>query len=182
LLAYSRIKTRALPHEPVACNEAVEEALANLQMAVREVDAQIEVGSLPTVEGDPTQLVQLFQNLIGNALRFRGEAPLRVRIGAVPEGDCWRISVADNGIGIEPQFFERVFVIFQRLHTADEYPGTGIGLALCKQIVERHGGRIWLESGPGAGAAFHFTLPAAPTGGESVATPVSPEVIHGLHS
>ena len=116
---------------------------------------------LPTVMADTTQLSQVFQNLIANALKFRGEQPPLIHIEAdrdVEQGQ-WLFSVRDNGIGIEPQYAERIFLIFQRLHSRNEYPGTGIGLALCKRIVERHGGRIWIESEPGKGSTFYFTLP-----------------------
>ena len=119
---------------------------------------------LPVVLGDPTQLRQVFQNLVGNALKFRGTEAPRIHVHAEPDGGMWRFSFKDNGIGIDPQFAERIFVIFQRLHTRREYPGSGIGLSVCKKIVERHGGRIWVESRVGQGATFHFTLPAAPAG------------------
>jgi light-regulated signal transduction histidine kinase (bacteriophytochrome) len=116
---------------------------------------------LPTVKADPTQLVQLFQNLIGNALKFRKkEEPPRVHVSARREGEEWVVSVRDNGIGIKPEYHEKIFVIFQRLHTRQKHPGTGIGLALCKRIVERHGGRVWVESEEGKGATFSFTIPA----------------------
>ncbi|WP_217995012.1 sensor histidine kinase [Methylogaea oryzae] len=114
---------------------------------------------MPTVTGDASQLTQLLQNLIGNAIKFRGDAAPRVQLTVTPEEKAWRFEVRDNGIGLAPEFAERIFVIFQRLHTKEQYPGTGIGLAICKKIVERHGGRIWVESEPGQGAAFCFTLP-----------------------
>jgi light-regulated signal transduction histidine kinase (bacteriophytochrome) len=111
------------------------------------------------VRGDVTQLCQLFQNLVGNAIKFCSPAPPQVRITARDQGEQWRFSVQDNGIGIDNQYAEKIFVIFQRLHTRQEYPGTGIGLAICRRIVERHGGRLWFESEPGNGSVFHFTLP-----------------------
>ncbi len=114
---------------------------------------------MPTVRADHTQLVQLFQNLIGNALKFRSEAPPKIHVDACRDGDHWRFSVRDNGIGIKPEFQDRIFLIFQRLHTRRQYAGTGIGLAICKKIVDRHGGRIWVQSQPGEGATFYFTLP-----------------------
>lgn len=162
LLTYSRVGTKARPFEPVALAAVAATALSHLRVAVAESGARVELGELPQVQGDAPQLVQLLQNLVGNAIKFRGtEAPV-VRLDARPEGAAWwHLSVSDNGIGIEPAYFERVFVLFQRLHSRSAYPGTGIGLALCKRIVERHGGRIWVESLPGQGAAFHFTLPAA---------------------
>jgi PAS domain S-box-containing protein len=133
-------------------------ALKNLSVLVAESQASITHDPLPEVKIDAGQLTMVFQNLIGNALKFRGERRPEIHIGAKQEGREWTISVRDNGIGIEPDYFERIFVIFQRLHTRDEYSGTGIGLALCKRIAERHGGRIWVESTRGEGSTFYFTL------------------------
>lgn len=159
LLAYSRIATRAEPGREVAAGECVAAAQRNLAVRVRETGAVIECGELPLLHMDPSQVVQLFQNLIGNALKFCVDGPPLVRISAEREGAHWHFRVADNGIGIDPQYAERIFVIFQRLHPRQQYAGTGIGLAICKKIVERAGGRIWVESLAGAGATFHFTLP-----------------------
>jgi light-regulated signal transduction histidine kinase (bacteriophytochrome) len=114
---------------------------------------------LPGVLGDELQLGQVFQNLIGNALKFKGKEAPKVHVGVSQDASHWVIAVKDNGIGIEPKYFERVFMLFQRLHGMDEYPGTGIGLAICKKVIERHGGRIWVESAPGEGSSFLFTLP-----------------------
>ncbi len=163
LLKYSRVGTDTLAPEEVDLREAFENALANLRMAVEESGASVEARDLPVVLGDERQLTQLFQNLVGNALKFRkaGVAP-RIEVWAEREGEAWRVSVRDNGIGLDPKFAERVFIIFQRLHTRDEYEGTGLGLAICKKIVERHGGRIWVESKAGEGATFAFTLPVRP--------------------
>jgi PAS domain S-box-containing protein len=159
LLAYSRISTHAQVFASTNCEMVLHEVLANLMVAIAESGAQVTHDALPTVNGDATQLTQLFQNLIGNALKFRGDRPSKIHIGAVRKHGEWRFSVADNGIGMEPQYFERVFLVFQRLHTRKEYQGTGIGLAICKKVVERHGGRIWAESEPGLGATFCFTIP-----------------------
>ncbi|MEK7375291.1 MAG: ATP-binding protein, partial [Thermodesulfobacteriota bacterium] len=159
LLEYSRVGTRGRPFEPTDCAGVIQGALANLLAAVGESGAVVTYDGLPTVMADATQLTQLFQNLIGNAIKFRGKEPPRVRISAERQGKEWLFSVSDNGIGIAPEYTERIFNIFQRLHTRSEYPGTGIGLAICKKIVERHGGRIWVESEPGKGSTFHFTIP-----------------------
>jgi light-regulated signal transduction histidine kinase (bacteriophytochrome) len=161
LLQYSRVGREPWVLQEVNLQKAFEHAAANLRIAIEESGAKVESRALPVVEGDPRQLTQLFQNLIGNALKFRkpDEAP-RVEVWAEREGDFCRVSVRDNGIGVDPRFYERVFIIFQRLHTREEYEGTGLGLAICKKIVERHGGRIWVESKEGEGATFSFTLPA----------------------
>jgi PAS domain S-box-containing protein len=159
LLAYSRVGTRFKGLEPADCTAVLVQALANLQAAIEKSGAVVTHDSLPTAMADKLQLVQLFQNLIGNAIKFHVEEPPRIHISAEQKGNEWVFSVRDNGIGIEPQYAERIFVIFQRLHTREEYPGTGIGLAICKKIVERSGGRIWVESQPGAGSTFYFTIP-----------------------
>ncbi|MBZ4418777.1 PAS domain-containing protein [Myxococcus sp. RHSTA-1-4] len=162
LLAYSRVGTRGREPRPVDASRALERATANLQAAIRESGATVLGGALPPVLADETQLAQVFQNLIGNALKFHGAAPPHVEVSGERQGMEVRFTVKDRGIGIEPQYFDRIFVIFQRLHGKEEYPGTGIGLAICKKIVERHGGRIGVESQPGQGTTFWFTLPAAP--------------------
>lgn len=160
LLSFSRIGTRGRPLVAVDPGPVLDRALANLRLLITETGARIERGPLPPVLADSEQLMQVFQNLVSNALKYRGAQPPVVRISARLEGAAVAFAVADNGIGIEEQYFERIFVIFQRLHTDPKISGTGIGLALCKKIVERHGGRIWVESVPGQGATFHFTLPA----------------------
>lgn len=159
LLAYSRLNTRGSALTPVACATALERALANLRPAIAESGAVVTYDPLPTVPADATQLVQVFQNLLSNAIKFRSVQPPAIHIAAIREDDAWVFAIRDNGIGIASRHAERIFVIFQRLHTRRHYPGTGIGLALCKKIVERHGGRIWVESEPGKGATFYFTIP-----------------------
>jgi len=171
LLEYSRVGTDARPFGRTDCAAVLDRALANLRVAVQESNATVTHGRMPTVMADATQLTQLFQNLIANAIKFKSEEPPQIQICArhVQESALhlletgvemrWRFSVQDNGIGLDLQHAERIFVIFQRLHARDEYSGTGIGLAMCKKIVERHGGRIWVESQPGQGATFHFTIP-----------------------
>jgi light-regulated signal transduction histidine kinase (bacteriophytochrome) len=160
LLTYSRAGTRGKEFTSVDCEAALGQAHANLRIAIEEHNAVITHDPLPTVMADEGQLAQLFQNLISNAIKFRGEEPPRIHVSARRRNQEWVLSVRDNGIGIEPQYTERIFVIFQRLHTRAEYPGTGIGLAICRRIVERHGGRIWVESEPGKSSTFFFTLPA----------------------
>jgi signal transduction histidine kinase len=159
LLAYSRLATRGKPFGKTDCQRALQETLANLRTAIDETKATVTHDPLPTVFADESQLIQVFQNVVSNAIKFHGQAPPVIQIGAERKNDEWVFSVRDNGIGIDPQYHERIFVIFQRLHSGDEYPGTGIGLALCKRIVERHGGRIWVESDLGEGATFCFTIP-----------------------
>jgi PAS domain S-box-containing protein len=165
LLAYSRVGIRPRQFAPIDSAEVLRRALKNLEVAIEESEAKITSTALPVVVGDLTQLTQLFQNLIGNGIKFRGEKPAIIHVSAELQGEGaaqeWHFTVRDQGIGIEPQYFERIFVIFQRLHSREEYPGTGIGLAVCKKIVERHGGRIWVESEPDKGSAFHFTIPKA---------------------
>lgn len=160
LLAYARVSASSRELREVDLNRLVHDVLGGLEQSRQESGAQVEVGALPVLQGEPVQLSALFQNLIANAIKFRREPPV-IRIDARAEGDAWHLTVQDNGIGIHAEQFERVFQVFQRLHGKDEYPGTGIGLAVCKKIVERHGGRIWLESEPGVGTTFHFTLPSA---------------------
>jgi PAS domain S-box-containing protein len=187
LLEYSRVGTRSAPLAPTDTGAACRAAIGNLEAAIVEAGAAVTCDALPTAPADGSQLTQVFQNLIANALKFRNAEPPRVHIsarlispeksggmGAWENGEdgtlahsptrplsrSWLFIVSDNGIGIDPQYFDRIFVIFQRLHTREAYPGTGIGLAICKRIIERHGGRIWVESTPGQGATFYFTLPA----------------------
>lgn len=160
LLAYSRVGTQGRPFAPTDCAQALQNALTNLQIAIEESRATITVNPLPSVMADEVQLTQLFQNLVGNAIKFRGQALPQIDIGATQHNSEWRFWVRDNGIGLDPAFAGRIFIIFQRLHTREEYAGAGLGLAICKRIVERHGGRIWVESQPGQGATFYFTIPA----------------------
>jgi PAS domain S-box-containing protein len=160
LLEYSRVGSRGKPLRPENCAEAVNQALSNLHSAIENTGAKIACDSLPVVMADLSQLVRLFQNLIGNALKFCRRKPPKVHISAKQTGNDWIFSVRDNGIGIDPKHFERIFSIFQRLHTREEYEGTGVGLSICKKIVERHGGSIWVESEVGKGTTFFFTIPA----------------------
>ena len=158
LLAYSRVNTAGRQFEPTAMETVLKAALNNLTNAVKESQAIITHDPLPAVMGDDKQLAQLFQNLLSNAIKFSGAQPPRIHISAKQTDGEWLFSVRDHGIGLDPQYADRIFVIFQRLHTREEYPGTGIGLAICKKIVERHGGRMWVESELGKGATFYFTL------------------------
>jgi light-regulated signal transduction histidine kinase (bacteriophytochrome) len=161
LLAFSRVGRMERPHTAVDCNALLAGARADLAGAIEVSGAEVEAGELPTVQGDASLLRLVFQNLIGNAVKFRGEDPPRVRIDAEHADGAWRFTVADNGIGIDPEYAERIFVIFQRLHPRTSFEGTGIGLAMCRKIVEYHGGRMWLDTDhAGPGSRFCFTLPA----------------------
>ncbi len=158
LLAFSRLARYGNQFAPTDFAQVLREASANLEVAIAESGAVITHDALPEVVADASQMRQLMQNLLSNAIKFRGEQPLQIHISARREANSWLFSIRDNGQGIEPQYFERIFIIFQRLVTRDEYPGTGIGLAVCKKIVERHGGRIWLDSEVDKGTTFHFTI------------------------
>jgi PAS domain S-box-containing protein len=168
LLEYSRVNTRAEPFRSVDCEQVVDKVLQNLFFTIQENNAVIESTPLPQVNADPVQLGLVFQNLIANAIKFRRNEPPYIHISAEKIDQSWMFGVRDNGIGIDPAFHDRIFEIFQRLHTRDKYPGTGVGLAIVKKIIERHGGRIWVESEVGKGSTFYFTLPVSPKrdGGE----------------
>ena len=159
LLAYSRVDSHARPFKPVPFRAVFDDAVALLDVAITDTQAEVSCGELPAVLGDRSQLVQLLHNLLGNALKYHaGDSP-RVHVSAEPGQDGWQFCVSDNGIGIEPQYYEKIFEIFRRLHNQQEIPGTGIGLAVCRRVVHRHGGRIWVESEPGRGSRFYFTIP-----------------------
>ncbi len=160
LLEYSRVQTRAKAFTAASCEEILARVLSNLRTMITDKAAMVTYDRLPTVTGDASQLNQIFQNLLSNALKFHGQEPPQIHIAAERKNDEWVFSVRDNGIGVDSKHAERIFVIFQRLHTHREYPGTGIGLAICKRIIEYHGGRIWVESEVGKGSTFYFTLPA----------------------
>ncbi|NEQ82782.1 MAG: PAS domain-containing protein, partial [Moorea sp. SIO2I5] len=159
LLSFSRVGTHGKELAVTDCEVVLNRVLDNLNVAIIESDVIVTHDSLPVVMGDDIQLSQLLQNIIGNAIKFRSQELPRVNISAELKAKEWIFSVRDNGIGIEPEYFERIFTIFQRLHTRREYPGTGIGLAVCKKIVERHGGKIWVESELGVGTTFYFSIP-----------------------
>lgn len=159
LLSYSRVNTHGNPPSPIDAGKVLSQVTTNLRLAIDESGARITHESLPVVEADATQLVQLFQNLIANAIKFCSEIPPQIHVSAEKKDPYWVFSVRDNGIGLDPEFADRIFTIFQRLHSRKDYPGTGMGLAICKRIVERHGGSIWVKSAPGAGSTFYFTLP-----------------------
>jgi len=159
LLAFSRVGSRGGAFSPADLNAVLNEALQNLHSSIKSTQAKITRDAMPSLAVDATQMMQIFQNLIGNAIKFRSQRPPEIHVGVQKQPGQWVFSVRDNGIGIEPQYFERIFQIFQRLHTRQHYPGTGIGLAICKKVVERHDGAIWVESVPGQGSTFFFSLP-----------------------
>jgi PAS domain S-box-containing protein len=161
LLAFARLGSQGQNFKLTDCEAVLEQAQSNLQIALKESGAKLTHDPLPKLMADPSQLSQLFQNLLDNAVKFRSEKPLQVHVSARREQEDWLFSVCDNGIGIDPQYTERIFALFRRLHGDGHYPGTGIGLAICKRIVERHGGRIWVKSQLGQGATFYFTLSTA---------------------
>jgi light-regulated signal transduction histidine kinase (bacteriophytochrome) len=174
LLTYSRVGTQGKELSPTDSEAVLALSLNDLKLAIEENGALVTHDPLPSVMADHFQLGQLFQNLIGNAIKFRSNEPPRVHLSASRNGNGWTFSVRDNGIGIAAEYSERIFVIFQRLHSRKEYAGTGIGLAICKKIVERHGGRIWVESEVGKGATFYFILPAVKTEPLSSSPPGTP--------
>lgn len=159
LLAYSRVGSRGNPFRDVDCEGVLKQAMANLEAAFGESGATVEHEPLPRVAGDGSQLVQLFQNLLANAIKFHGPEPTAIHVSAREVEGAVQFSVRDNGIGIESRFFDRIFVIFRQLHSKSKYAGSGVGLAICKRIVERHGGRLWVDSELGHGSTFHFTVP-----------------------
>jgi PAS domain S-box-containing protein len=173
LLVYSRVERRGRPFEPVSLEAVLHEVLSDLRTGIVEAGAQITHDTLPMVSADVMQLAQLLQNILSNALKFRDREPPRIHLSAEREGPMWRIAVRDNGIGIAPEYQDLIFAIFQRLHVRDEFPGTGIGLAVCAKIVERHGGRIWVESAVGKGSTFYFTLPAVEEQSDSQGEPAA---------
>jgi hypothetical protein len=160
LLTFSRLSTEGRTFVSTDLGALLKDTLRNMQFSIRTAKAAVTCDPLPTLPVDATQIVQLFQNLIANALKFHSERPLQIHLVAQLQDGRWVFSVRDNGIGIEPQYSERIFQVFQRLHTRRKYPGTGIGLAICKRIVERHGGTIWVESQPGQGSIFYFSVPS----------------------
>ena len=167
LLEFSRTGHERVVRQPVNCEALLGRVLTNLAQGISESGAIVSHEPLPTVPADPGQLEQLFQNLIGNAIKFRGVEKPTVQVGVQPREAEWVFFVRDNGIGIDPRYAERIFEMFQRLYSVGKYEGSGVGLAICKKIVERHGGRIWVESREGRGATFYFTLPRKETGHDS---------------
>jgi len=159
LLAYSRVSSRAKPMKEVNIQEVIDNVQMNMQIKLEENQATLTYDEMPSIWGDSIQLGQVFQNLIDNAIKFKGEEALQIHIGAEKIDSVWQFSISDNGQGFDMQYHARIFEIFERLHTRTDAPGTGIGLAICKRIVERHGGQIWAESQPGEGSVFYFTIP-----------------------
>ncbi|MCU0630985.1 MAG: ATP-binding protein, partial [Methanoregulaceae archaeon] len=168
LREYSRVRSQARPPQPVDAGTILSDALSNLQLVIKETRASITHDTLPVILADAMQITQVFQNIINNAIKFRraGVAPV-IHISVAPRDGMWQFAIQDNGIGIPQEYFDKIFVLFERLHGREAYPGTGLGLALSKRVIERHGGRIWVESEQGKGSTFYFTLPIVP--------PVSPQ-------
>jgi light-regulated signal transduction histidine kinase (bacteriophytochrome) len=162
LLDYSRIQSGVGKEEKVDLNEVMQEVLLTFHLLIVEQGVQVTVDPLPVIPGNKMRMMQLFQNLLGNAIKYRGKEAPSIQVSAEEATDHWTFFVRDNGIGIEPHFFDKIFIIFQRLHARNENSGTGIGLTICKKIVERQGGRIWVESEPGKGSTFFFTIPKLP--------------------
>ena len=158
-MAYSRVGTKGKPPQRVDCEQILDQTVKNLRSAISEAGAVITHDPLPTILADDAQLLQVFQNLIGNAIKFRRDEPPQIHVSAVKNKKEWIFSVKDNGIGIESRHLDRIFVIFQRLHKRSQYGGTGMGLAIVKKVVERHNGRVWVESEFGSGTTFYFTIP-----------------------
>jgi light-regulated signal transduction histidine kinase (bacteriophytochrome) len=160
LLSFSRVATQGKPFETINMARVVKQAIENLELSIKESKAEIIYENLPSVSIDKSQMVQVMQNLLGNAIKFRKtDASPVIRLKAIERKNEWELSVRDNGIGFDMEYADKIFVVFQRLHNREDYPGTGIGLALCKKIIERHGGRIWVDSEPGDGTTFTITLP-----------------------
>jgi light-regulated signal transduction histidine kinase (bacteriophytochrome) len=159
LLAYSRITTHAKEFEPVNLEKVLDTVLTNLSVSIEDNQVKIQHNTLPTLLADPTQIGQIFQNLIANAIKFHGEKDPNIEINAHRDGDEWIFAFKDNGIGIDPEHQEQIFDVFRRLHTREDYPGTGIGLSICQKIIKRHGGRLWVESEIDKGSIFYFTIP-----------------------
>jgi PAS domain S-box-containing protein len=164
LLTYSSVDGKSNPFQPTDCGTLVDKVVADLTASIQDAGASVRRGNLPTVMGDNSQLAQVFRNLISNAVKYHGDAPCQVDVSASQNGEQWVFAVRDNGIGIAPQHQARIFDVFTRLHSPQEYPGTGIGLAICKRVVEHHGGQICLDSKPGKGTTFFFTIPVMSAG------------------
>ena len=162
LLSYSRLASQAIELEPTSLGMALDQALERVEAAIEDSGAVIHRDSLPTVQADPTLLIQILQNLVGNAVKYRGRNRPEIWVTAEPQDEHWRISVRDNGIGLDTRFADKIFAPFQRLHSREDYQGTGIGLAIVRQAVERMDGQVWVDSKPGEGATFSFTLPRTP--------------------